>query len=130
MNKKLFILISHYYELAKSVSEYLNKMLPINEDNVKIVFLGGVNNGQEIGTEPMKILETIESNPEINEIFIFSDLGSASLAAESIASMVVDKKVHVSKGSFVENAFSGYVLANAGASFEEVVNASEEKIFK
>ncbi|AKF40894.1 PTS-dependent dihydroxyacetone kinase phosphotransferase subunit DhaM [Mycoplasmopsis canis] len=130
MNKKLFILISHYYELAKSVSEYLNKMLPINEDNVKIVFLGGVNNGQEIGTEPMKILETIESNPEINEIFIFSDLGSASLAAESIASMVVDKKVHVSKGSFVENTFSGYVLANAGASFEEVVNASEEKIFK
>ncbi|EIE41050.1 dihydroxyacetone kinase, phosphotransfer subunit [Mycoplasmopsis canis UF31] len=130
MNKKLFILISHYYELAKSVSEYLNKMLPINEDNVKIVFLGGVNNGQEIGTEPMKILETIESDPEINEIFIFSDLGSASLAAESIASMVVDKKVHVSKGSFVENTFSGYVLANAGASFEEVVNASEEKIFK
>ncbi|EIE42414.1 hypothetical protein MCANUFG4_00364 [Mycoplasmopsis canis UFG4] len=130
MNKKLFILISHYYELAKSVSEYLNKMLPTNKDNVKIVFLGGVNNGQEIGTEPMKILETIESNPEINEIFIFSDLGSASLAAESIASMVVDKKVHVSKGSFVENTFSGYVLANAGASFEEVVNASEEKIFK
>ncbi|MCU9936184.1 hypothetical protein NWP96_03530 [Mycoplasmopsis cynos] len=56
-------------------------MLPINEENVKLVALGGINNGTEIGTEPMQILQAIEENPEINEIFIFSDLGSATLVA-------------------------------------------------
>ncbi|SYV97072.1 PTS-dependent dihydroxyacetone kinase phosphotransferase subunit DhaM [Mycoplasmopsis edwardii] len=130
MNKKLFILISHYNDLARVIKEYVSKMLPINNENIEIVALGGINNGTEIGTEPMQILETIEARPEINEIFIFSDLGSATLAAESIATMVMDKKVHVSKGSFVENTFSAYVLANVGASFEEVQVAAEEKVVK
>ncbi|UWV77561.1 hypothetical protein [Mycoplasmopsis cynos] len=79
MNKKLFILISHFYDLANTTKVYLTKMLPINEENVKLVALGGINNGTEIGTEPMQILQAIEENPEINEIFIFSDLGSATL---------------------------------------------------
>ncbi|CCP24250.1 PTS-dependent dihydroxyacetone kinase phosphotransferase subunit DhaM [Mycoplasmopsis cynos] len=130
MNKKLFILISHFYDLANTTKVYLTKMLPINEENVKLVALGGINNGTEIGTEPMQILQAIEENPEINEIFIFSDLGSATLAAESISTMVEDKLVYVAKGAFVENTFSAYVLANVGASFDEVKKAAEEKVIK
>ncbi|UWV81566.1 PTS-dependent dihydroxyacetone kinase phosphotransferase subunit DhaM [Mycoplasmopsis cynos] len=129
MNKKLFILISHFYDLANTTKVYLTKMLPINEENVKLVALGGINNGTEIGTEPMQILQAIEENPEINEIFIFSDLGSATLA-ESISTMVEDKLVYVAKGAFVENTFSAYVLANVGASFDEVKKAAEEKVIK
>ncbi|ATO30947.1 dihydroxyacetone kinase [Mycoplasmopsis bovirhinis] len=130
MTKKLFILISHYYNLANTLKEYLTKMLPINNDNIKIIALGGVNQRTELGTEPMQILEAIEANSEINEIFIYSDLGSATLGAQAITNLVSNKEIYVAKGAFVENTFAAYVLANAGASFNEVKQASEEKIAK
>ncbi|MCU9936183.1 hypothetical protein ONA23_06230 [Mycoplasmopsis cynos] len=44
--------------------------------------------------------------------------------------MVEDKLVYVAKGAFVENTFSAYVLANVGASFDEVKKAAEEKVIK
>ncbi|WGI36990.1 PTS-dependent dihydroxyacetone kinase phosphotransferase subunit DhaM [Mesomycoplasma lagogenitalium] len=128
--QKLFIIISHYYQLAKTIKEYLIKMMDIDENFIKIEAIGGINSGQEIGTEPMEILKIIENNDHINEIFIFSDLGSATLAASSIALMVNNKKIHVSKGAIVENCFAAYVLANSGAEFQDVVNASEEKLYK
>ncbi|MGZ9454175.1 PTS-dependent dihydroxyacetone kinase phosphotransferase subunit DhaM [Mycoplasma sp. AC157] len=128
--KKLFIIISHYNKLAQTIKEYLTKMLPIDENNIKIEALGGINDGQELGTEPLKLLEIIEANNDIKEIVIFSDLGSATLSAKAIISMVSDKQIHVSHGSIVENCFSAYVLANSGADFDSVVSASEEQIVK
>lgn len=127
---KLFILVSHYQKLALTLAEYLTKMLPLNNEFVKIEALGGVNNGQELGTEPMQIYELIQVNPEFEEIFIFSDLGSATLGAESIVMLLPDKKIYVAKGAFVENTFGAYVLANSGAGFDEIVQASHEPLAK
>lgn len=127
---KLFIIISHYKLLAVTIKDYLQKMMPIDNQNIKLEAIGGINNGEEIGTEPLEIMEIINQNPNINDIFIFSDLGSATLAAESIALLMVDKNIHISRGAIVENAFAAYVVANSGASFEEVKSASEEAIKK
>ncbi|UWD34552.1 PTS-dependent dihydroxyacetone kinase phosphotransferase subunit DhaM [Mesomycoplasma molare] len=128
--KKMFIIISHYFQLAKTIEEYLTKMLPLNEEMLKIVALGGINNRTELGTDPTELMDVINSNKDIEEVFIFSDLGSATLSAISVSSMIEDKKIYVSKGSIVENSFSAYVLANSGASFEEISKASEEAIQK
>ncbi|MBN3534817.1 PTS-dependent dihydroxyacetone kinase phosphotransferase subunit DhaM [Mycoplasma procyoni] len=128
--KKLIILVSHYQKLAVVLKEYLTKMIPQDPQNVEIEALGGINEGQDLGTEPFKILEAIEKHPEISDVLIFGDLGSAILSAESIKIMAADKNIYISKGSLVENSFSAYVLANAGASFEEVIKASEEDIYK
>ncbi|WP_435129533.1 PTS-dependent dihydroxyacetone kinase phosphotransferase subunit DhaM [Mycoplasma sp. 6243] len=119
---KLFIIVSHYLKLAQTIKEYLLKMLPIKKENVKIEAISGIN--EELGTDPFKILEVIQSNPDISEIFIFPDLGSAVLSAESMIPMIEDKKVFISKGAIVENTFAAYVLANAGADFESVCQAS------
>ncbi|TDV24387.1 dihydroxyacetone kinase DhaM subunit [Mycoplasmopsis mustelae] len=126
---KLFIIISHYLRLSQAIKEYLTKML-IQTDNVKIEAIGGLENGEVLGTQPLELLEVINNYPNINEIFIFPDLGSASLTAESITSMLNNKQIYISRGGIVENTFAAYVLANSGAGFQEVVDACKEPIIK
>ncbi|WP_245579600.1 PTS-dependent dihydroxyacetone kinase phosphotransferase subunit DhaM [Mycoplasma leonicaptivi] len=128
--KKLLIIISHYKKLANTIQEYFTKMLPLNHENLVVKSIGGINNGSELGTEPLELLNIINKYTDIKDIIIFSDLGSATLSAQSIVMMTENKNIHVSKGSLIENGFSAYVLANSGAPFADVINASEEKVIK
>ncbi|MCU9939851.1 hypothetical protein NW739_03805 [Mycoplasmopsis felis] len=44
--------------------------------------------------------------------------------------MITDKEIFVSKGALIENGFSAYVLANSGADFKDVINASARTYHK
>lgn len=127
---KLFILITHYLPLSLTIKDYLLKMMPINNQLLKIEAIGGINNGKEIGTEPLEIQKIIDQNSQIEDIFIFSDLGSATLAAQTIAMLIPNKNIYISRGAIVENTFAAYVAANTNASFEDVKKACEEVIKK
>ncbi|WP_322935591.1 dihydroxyacetone kinase [Mycoplasmopsis felis] len=128
--QKLFIIISHYEKLAHTIKDYFQKMLPINNEYIILQSIGGINGASELGTDPIALMDLINSYEEIKEVIIFSDLGSATLSAESVCSMITDKEIFVSKGALIENGFSAYVLANSGADFKDVINASQEPIIK
>ncbi len=119
------ILVSHVEEFAKSTKKYILKMVK-NSKKEKILAVGGDIDGG-IGTDYKKIIEAIKSDKE--DTLIICDLGSAILSSEAAISMV-NTRVHISNGSFVEGAFSAATLMFADATFENVILAAEEKIFK
>ncbi len=119
------ILVSHVEEFANSVKEYILKMVQGSTSD-KIIAVGGDTDGG-IGTDYEKITEAIENDNE--ETLIICDLGSAVLSSDA-ASALVENKVHVSNGSFVEGAFSAATLMFAGVDFDNVIKAAEEQVFK
>ena len=117
------LLVSHSREIAEGTAALVRQMA----GEVEVHAIGGDSEGG-LGTDPEEIQRVIEHAPQ-DEFLVFMDLGSAVMSAESVREMLAPEqagRVHLVDAPFIEGAFSAGVVAAAGSTVAECVEAAEE----
>lgn len=118
------VLVSHSNKITDGIKEMIVEMIGENE-HVKISSCGGTDDGR-LGTNPVAILDSIEELKKAQQIFIFADIGSAILSAETAIDLVDDleikEKVILADCPLVEGAFAAAVQASVNAKEEDILN--------
>lgn len=110
MSKKIF-LVSH----SKKITDGLKEMIEEMQQNptVSIESLGGDSENQ-LGTDPLKILAALNAASNIEQIFIFCDIGSSLMSTELALDMADDElkeKVILMNAPLIEGAFATAITA-------------------
>lgn len=124
----LLILVSHSQQITEGLKELLEAMVPDDNNSFEVIAAGGTDDG-EIGTSVNKILDPIFANPD-KEIFIFTDMGSAVLSAETALDFLDDdakSHTHLVEGPLVEGAYVGAVQSTIDRTPEELLQAVKEQ---
>src|SRR5437763_1539086 len=89
-----FVIVSHSAQLADGVCELAAQ---VAQGKVRRAAAGGTSDPQNpIGTDAFKVLEAIESVDSEDGVLIFTDLGSATLSAETALDLLdPNKRAHV-----------------------------------
>ncbi|GMA09369.1 dihydroxyacetone kinase [Tetragenococcus halophilus subsp. flandriensis] len=121
------ILVSHSKKITDGIKEMIEEMVG-ESDNVKISSCGGADDGR-LGTNSVAILDCIEASASSDKIYIFADIGSAILSAETaidlIDDIVIQKKVQLIDSPLVEGAFAAAIQASVGSTEEEILKEIE-----
>lgn len=128
MRKNLFILVSHSKVITDGLKELLETMVPDKDDTFSVIAAGGTDDN-EIGTSVNKILDPIFDNSD-KEIFIFTDMGSAELSAETALDFLDDEvkpHAHLVEGPLVEGAYVAAVQSTIERNPEEILAAIKEQ---
>lgn len=115
------LLVSHSKKITDGLKEMIEEMIG-EESKVLLHSLGGTIDGR-LGTDAMKILSCIESSASSDNIYIFCDIGSAILSAETAIDMTseeLQKKIILTDRPLVEGAFVAAVQISIGQSKELV----------
>lgn len=106
------VLVSHSYDLAQG-AEILSRTMAGQE--VRIAAAGGLDTPDNaIGTDPVRVLQAIETVYSDDGVLIFADMGSALLSAEFAVQMLEEEKqshVIISDAPFIEGAVCAAVQA-------------------
>lgn len=117
MDKPLvgLLFVSHSLDLAKATEALVRQMtgerLPIG------IAAGCGPERQDLGTDPLAILEAAEALAACEAIVVLMDIGSAVLSAEmavDLAEEPLKSKLHLVAAPFVEGALAAGVAAQAG----------------
>lgn len=127
------VIVSHSARLGEGVGELARQML--YGDGCKIAIAAGIDDPQNpIGTDPIKVMEAIESVADADHILVMMDMGSALLSAETALDLLdpsIAAKVRLCAAPLVEGTLAATVSAAAGADIEKVIadamNALEAK---
>lgn len=118
------ILVSHSHKITEGLTDLINEMCSAeSSEYVRVIPAGGTDDGR-LGTSAIIISEKIEEISDYSDIFIFCDMGSAYLSAETALDIVDDEvrsKVHVVRAPLIDGAFLAGVQASAGFSAEEIL---------
>ena len=116
------VIVSHSATLAEGVRELANQMA---QGKVAIAAAGGIDDPENpIGTDPMKVMEAIESVYSDDGVVILMDLGSALMSAEmALEFLTPEQQAHVflCAAPLVEGAVSAAVTAMAGGTPQQVM---------
>lgn len=119
------VLVSHSAKLAAGLAEVAGQMAP----DVTIVAAGGTDDGA-IGTSfdlvEQAVAQALEGGAD--GVAILTDLGSATLTAESVLDMLDDERVRLVDAPFVEAAVSAAVAAQGGGDLEAVSAAARTAV--
>ncbi|MGL5328425.1 MAG: dihydroxyacetone kinase phosphoryl donor subunit DhaM [Peptostreptococcaceae bacterium] len=118
------VLVSHSNKLAEGAKELISQMA----SEVKISAAGGTDDNR-IGTDPMKIMNSIEEVYSDDGVLLFYDIGSALMNAELALDMIdesISEKVNICKVSMVEGAFVAAIESSIGRSMDEILVAIEK----
>ncbi|HLV03076.1 dihydroxyacetone kinase phosphoryl donor subunit DhaM [uncultured Georgenia sp.] len=117
------VVVSHSAQLARGVCEVAAQMAP----DVPLRAAGGTVDGR-IGTSFDKVLTTVVELTEepVDGVVVLTDLGSATMTAESVLEMVDDERVVLADAPLVEGAIAAAVAAQGGADPTAVRRAAEE----
>ena len=116
------VIVSHSQKLAEGVLELASQMV---QGSVVIEATGGIDDPDNpIGTDPMKVMEAIESVAASAEdgVLVLMDLGSALMSAETALDFLPDEvreKVLLCSAPIVEGTMAAAVQASVGASLQE-----------
>lgn len=123
------ILVSHSRPLAEAVSVLAGQM---TGGKVPILCAAGAgDNGELIGTDAVKIMKSIESIQDAQNICILMDLGSALLSTDMALDLIdagLKEKIKVLSCPFVEGAVAAAASAAAGASLDEVIQEAKNAL--
>jgi len=110
------VLVSHSFELAQG-AEVLSRTMA--GEDARIAAAGGLDTPDHaIGTDPVRILQAIETVYSDEGVVIFVDMGSALLSAEFAIQMLDEEKqphVVISDAPFIEGAVCAAVQARLNA---------------
>lgn len=82
------VIVSHSARLGEGVGELARQML-IN-DGCKLAIAAGIDDPDSpIGTDPLKVMEAIESVADTDHVLVMMDIGSALLSAETALDLLV-----------------------------------------
>jgi PTS hybrid protein len=115
------VLVSHSGTLAAGVVEVAAQMAP----DVTILPAGGTDDG-EIGTSfdlvERSVAQALDGGADA--VVILTDLGSATLTAESVLEALDDDRVRLVDAPFVEAAVAAAVAAQSGGGLDAVAAAA------
>ena len=125
MSTTALVLVSHSRGLAAGLAEVAGQMAP----DVTILPAGGTDDGG-IGTSfdlvEKAITQALEGGAD--GVAVLTDLGSATLTAESVLEMLDDDRVRVVDSPFVEAAVAAAVAAQGGGDLDAVTAAARTAI--
>ena len=127
------VIVSHSAQLGEGVGELARQML-IN-DGCKLAIAAGIDDPDSpIGTDPIKVMEAIESVADTDHVLVMMDIGSALLSAETALDLLdpaIAAKVRLCAAPLVEGTLAATVSAASGAGIDKVIadamNALEAK---
>ncbi|AGM25423.1 dihydroxyacetone kinase phosphoryl donor subunit DhaM [Spiroplasma chrysopicola] len=96
------LVVSHSYPLAKAVVDFVSEM-KIN--NFPFQFIGGIDEGQAYGTDPILIQNKLTELLVDNDVLVLCDLGSSIMNTEmaiNFLSPVLQKRVAIADSPFFE----------------------------
>jgi PTS hybrid protein len=104
-------------------------------DGCKLAIAAGIDDpASPIGTDPIKVMEAIESVADADHVLVMMDIGSALLSAETALDLLdpaIAAKVRLCAAPLVEGTLAATVSAAAGAGIDKVIedamNALEAK---
>jgi PTS hybrid protein len=117
------VVVSHSAQVAQGLCEVAAQMAP----DVVLRPAGGTDDGR-IGTSFDKLLTAVEELTADggDGVVVLTDLGSATMTAESVLEMVEDARVLLADAPLVEGTVAAAVAAQGGAGPEEVRRAAED----
>lgn len=116
------VLVSHSAQLAAGLRELVGE---ISRDTDVVFTAGGTEDGG-VGTSYELIERAITQADRGAGVVVLPDLGSSVLTARAVLDDDPREDVVLVDAPFVEGAISAAVIASAGASLAEVVQAAEE----
>ena len=120
-----FIIVSHSEKLAEGVKEMAEEM---NSAKVKIRAVGGTGDGR-LGTDVIKLTQTIEQLYDGHLILVFGDMGSSILGAFTAIDLLeepVKEKVVMVDAPLVEGVISAVVQASITGDLDEIIKTAQE----
>lgn len=126
-------LLFHSARLGEGVGELARQMLM--NDGCKLAIAAGIDDPDSpIGTDPIKVMEAIESVADTDHVLVMMDIGSALLSAETALDLLdpaMAAKVRLCAAPLVEGTLAATVSAASGAGIDKVIadamNATEAK---
>lgn len=119
------VIVSHSAALATGIRDLAGQMAP----DVEIAVAGGLEDGG-LGTSfdlIEKALDQVLVTPEVNAV-ILTDLGSATLTAESVLEFRDDDRALLVDAPLVEGAVAAAVVAQTGGDQASVAAAATEAV--
>ena len=105
------VIVSHSARLGEGVGELARQML-IN-DGCKLAIAAGIDDPDSpIGTDPLKVMEAIESVADTDHVLVMMDIGSALLSAETALDLIdpaIAAKVRLCAAPLVEAGLINYL---------------------
>ena len=125
MSRTALVLVSHSSQLAAGLVEVASQMAP----DVDLRAAGGTDDDR-IGTSFDKVEQAVTSALEngADGVVVLTDLGSATLTAESVLEMLEDDRVRLVDAPFVESAVAAAVAAQGGGDLDGVTAAARTAI--
>ncbi len=117
------VIVSHSARLGEGVGELARQML-VN-DGCKLAIAAGIDDPDSpIGTDPIKVMEAIESVADTDHVLVMMDIGSALLSAETALDLLdpaIAAKVRLCAAPLVEGTLAATVSAASGAGIDKVI---------
>jgi len=116
------VVVAHSSALAESVIAIAKQML---REEVPLAAAGGIDDpGHPFGTDPLRIVNAIQSVYSQNGVLILMDMGSSLLSAEMALDFLPEEKrnnVRLCEAPLVEGTIAAAVQAEAGGTVDQVV---------
>ncbi|WP_353613245.1 dihydroxyacetone kinase phosphoryl donor subunit DhaM [Mangrovibacter phragmitis] len=125
------VIVSHSAALGEGVCALSQQMLQ-GKTNCRIAVAAGLDDPDfPIGTDPVKVMDAINSVADTAHILVLMDMGSALLSAETALELLdpeVAAKVTLCAAPLVEGALAAASIAATGASIERVKAEAENAL--
>ena len=122
------VIVSHSARLGEGVGELARQMLM--NDGCKLAIAAGIDDpASSIGTDPIKVMEAIESVADADHVLVMMDIGSALLSAETALDLLdpaIAAKVRLCAAPLVEGTLAATVSAAAGADIDKVIEVGQD----
>lgn len=116
------VVVSHSSELARGLAELAGQMAG---PSVRIEHAGGTAEGA-LGTDEGAVRDAIRRADQGEGVAVLGDLGSAILTIRHVLESRANGHVKLIDAPIVEGAVAAAVIASAGSSLDDVVQAAEE----
>jgi phosphocarrier protein FPr len=120
------VIVSHSATLAVGIQELVAQMA----QNVPFALAGGTENPDEpIGTDPIRVLQAIETVYSPDGVLVLMDLGSAIMSAEAAIELLAPEQqaqIYLCEAPLVEGALAAAVAAAGGATIAQVFHEARQ----
>ncbi len=117
------VIVSHSALLGQGVGQLARQMLM--GEGCKLAIAAGIDDPDNpIGTDPVKVMEAIESVADADHVLVMMDMGSALLSAETALELLdpaIAAKVRLCAAPLVEGTLAATVSAATGCDIEKVM---------
>ena len=118
------VLVSHSWKIAEGIKDLTDQIAAAHKG---IICAGGMED-KEIGTDAVRISESIKQADDGDGVVILADLGSGIMSAETAIELLDGEGINVklADAPIVEGAIAAAVTAVCGSKIEDVITAAEQ----